>query len=80
MFLEYKIKYMGLFGGDGGGDEEKGGFTDANLLKGDNAKRVVDEEAGVIIYAVADGQGNGHGYGLTAIPIEETDLEIEESG
>jgi hypothetical protein len=69
---------MGLLGG-GGGDEEKGGFSESDLLNGDNAKRVIDEEAGVVIYAVADGQGNGHGYGLTAIPIEETNLEIEQS-
>lgn len=69
---------MGLLGGSGG-DEKKGGFTESDLLKGDNTKRVIDEEAGVVIYAVADGQGNGHGYGLTAIPIEKTDLEIEES-
>lgn len=36
-------------------------------------KRVIDEEAGVVIYAV----DAGNSYAMTADPIEDTNLEIE---
>ena len=58
--------YMGLFGGP----EETGGFSEADALEAEAAKRVIDEEAGVVIYAVSHGQG----YGVTAVPLEDTNL------
>ena len=36
-------------------------------------KRVIDHKAGVIIYAYDNGQSGG----LTAVPISQTDLELE---
>lgn len=37
--------------------------------------RFVDEDAGVVLYAMsASGNFNGRGVGLTSIPLEETDL------
>jgi hypothetical protein len=60
---------MGLIGGNG----KSGGFDEADSLNASEKKRVIDEEAGVVIYAVAP---QGGWYGLTDIPIDETDLEI----
>jgi hypothetical protein len=63
---------MGLLGND----DDTAGFKDADKLGSATKKRVIDEEAGVVIYAVAP---QSDGYGLAAVPIEDTDLEIEES-
>ena len=68
---------MELFGSDDSDDDQstvdRAGFAEAEDIKGGTAKRLVDEEAGVVLYAVAGIDG----YGLTAVPIEDTDLEIE---
>jgi len=61
---------MGLLGGDG----ENAGFDEADKLGAAEKKRVIDEEAGVVIYAVSP---QSSGYGVTAVPIEDTDLETE---
>jgi hypothetical protein len=64
---------MGLFGDDS--SDYGGGFKTAESL-GDNggtAKRVIDEEAGVVLYAVMPSMHDG--YGLAAVPIEDTDLQ-----
>lgn len=70
---------MGLFSQDGDDDEptkkERGGFKDAEYFSGNQfRKRVIDKEAGVVIYGV----GNNSSFGLAALPIEDTDLEIDE--
>ncbi|QGA82756.1 hypothetical protein [Halomicrobium sp. LC1Hm] len=64
---------MGLF--DGEELIERGGFRPRKNLEGGTCKRVIDEEAGVVLYAV---MVNGkEGYGLTAVPIEDTDLTLD---
>jgi len=65
--------FMGLLGGDG----ENAGFEEENKLSSQNVKkRVIDEEAGVVIYAISPPD---EGYGITAVPIEDTDLEVDGS-
>jgi len=64
---------MGLLGSDDSEDPERGGFNPAYKLKGGYARRVIDEEAGVVIWAVKTKEG----YGLTSLPIEQTDLSID---
>lgn len=69
---------MGLFSQDDDDDEpgkkERGGFKEAEQFSGNQFyKRVIDEEAGVVLY----GAGTNNAYGLAALPIEDTDLEIE---
>lgn len=69
---------MGLFDSDESGQdsESTAGFSPADEISGGRGvamKRVVDEEAGVVIYAV----DAGNSYAMTAVPIEDTDLEIE---
>jgi len=56
---------MALFGGD----SDDGTVTKTKLDIGtmQNCTRVVDHEAGVVIYRI--------GNGITAIPIDQTDLE-----
>lgn len=54
-------------------DKERGGFARAEQIN-QSGKRVIDEEAGVVIYASAGGTG---GYAMTALPIEETDLTLD---
>lgn len=60
---------MGLIGG---GSDKSAGFEQGESISGGggNCKRVVDEEAGIVIYAV----DAPNGYGVTAIPKSETDL------
>ena len=43
----------------------------------DDAMRCVDEEAGVVIYAMSLGGSShgGKGVGLTCVPIEQTNLD-----
>jgi hypothetical protein len=69
---------MGLFSkSDEEGDEtDRAGFERGKKISSHVAdtKRVIDEEAGVVLYAVKNLKKGG-GYGLTAIPIDETDLE-----
>ena len=58
------------------GDSPTAGFSPEDKLGGagkGGMKRVIDEEAGVVIYAV----DAGNSYAMTAVPIEDTDLEIE---
>jgi len=56
---------MGLFGSD----SDDGTVTKTKLDTGrmQNCARIVDHEAGVVIYRM--------GNGLTAVPIDETDLD-----
>jgi len=64
---------MGLLGGSG---NPNAGFEQGEKLSGGagaTLKRVVDEEAGVVIYA-AD---TTNGYAMTAVPLDETDLEVD---
>jgi hypothetical protein len=79
---------MGLFGGPdeesdtdatreegvGQGDPVRGGFEPGDALAA-RGKRVVDEEAGVVLYATVTEAG---GYGLAAVPIEDTRLELSD--
>jgi hypothetical protein len=69
---------MSLFSDDDGDEsskQERGGFEDADYFSGNQfRKRVVDKEAGVVLYGV----GNNKSFGLTALPIEDTDLEIDD--
>lgn len=50
------------------GDEIKGGSNVANL------KRAVDEEAGVVIYAIKAGSA----YSISTVPIKDTKLGVDE--
>jgi hypothetical protein len=69
---------MGLLGSD---EDEPGGgltagFDPAESLSGlgkNNMKRVIDEQAGVVIYAIDDKSG----YAMTAVPLEHTWLGAE---
>jgi len=64
---------MGLIGGS---NDSSAGFEHGEKLSGGtgaNLKRVVDDEAGVVIYA-AD---TTSGYTMTAVPLSETDLETD---
>lgn len=68
---------MGLFGSD---DKEsnsrRGGFTDKDFFD-DSVKscsRVIDKEAEVVLY----GTFTGHGFGLAAVPLKDTALELPE--
>ena len=70
---------MGLFDNNDSDDEpdkkDRGGFKEAEYFSGNQfRKRVIDKEAGVVIYGV----GNNKSFGLAALPIEDTDLEIDE--
>lgn len=55
------------------------GFTKATSIGNGKAVRVIDEEAGVVLYGMkvqkGDGTAKGGGYGLTAVPLEDTNLE-----
>lgn len=65
---------MGLFGDD---DSERAGFSNATELKEKGAKRLVDREAGVVLYAMKIQKGDptaSGGFGLAAVPIDDTDL------
>ena len=65
---------MGLLSSDDSDGDTEAGFEHvAELPTYSSAYRVIDEEAGVVIWAVRD---KTSGYGLTALPIEETDLEL----
>lgn len=74
---------MGLFGGNDdetddeeaphrGGFEEKDGFDASESVK--SCARVIDEEAEVVLY----GTFTGHGFGLAAVPLKDTALELPE--
>jgi hypothetical protein len=69
---------MGLF--DSGESEEDNestaGFSTGGELGGfgKNARRVIDREAGVVIYSITYGDERS----ITAVPIGDTDLQIEE--
>ena len=67
---------MGLFDNSDSaqGGERTGGFAPADALGGagkGGMKRVIDEEAGVVIYAI----DAGNSYAMTSVPLEDTDLE-----
>lgn len=59
-------------------EASKGGFKPAEQISGGanigNMKRVVDEEAGVVLYAIKE----RNTYALTAVPIEDTELGLDE--
>lgn len=79
---------MGLFGGGEKREQKRkqkvarAGFEPKELVSDTGAFRVIDEEAGVLLYGVKIEKGDvtakDGGYGLTAIPIDQTDLEVEE--
>lgn len=48
-------------------------FDDSPVPSQNSGARMVDPEAGVVIYALAGKQG----VGLSTIPIEDTDLELD---
>lgn len=73
---------MGLFDTDDGNDDEAdapdadatAGFEPADRITPHppgESRRVVDSEAGVVIYAT----NGANGYGLAAVPLAETDLD-----
>jgi hypothetical protein len=78
---------MGLLSSDDEediGKRERGGFKTADRITTHAAKRVIDEEAGVVIYAVKfnsdmNPAADGGGYGLTAVPIEDTNLTLDDA-
>jgi len=39
-------------------------------------RRTIDREAGVVLYAAYEG---GEGYGLAAVPVKDTDLELDDA-
>jgi hypothetical protein len=55
-------------------DSARGGFKDGEQIL-TTAKRVIDEEAGVVLYGVKSEMA---GYGLAAVPIEDTTLSLDE--
>lgn len=71
---------MGLFGGNDkseknahrGGFEEKDFFDHEDSVK--TCARVIDEEAEVVLY----GAFSGPGFGLAAVPLKDTALELPE--
>ena len=66
---------MGLLTSDEVDDPETAGFNEADgFTNHGSAKRVVDEEAGVVLY----GLNHKGSFSMTAIPIDETDLEIDD--
>jgi len=67
---------MGLLGSDDNddGQTQRGGFETAEELNKGFKRRVIDEEAGVVIWAVRCNDG----YGMTSLPIEQTDLTIDD--
>jgi hypothetical protein len=74
---------MGLLSSDDDDDEagakKRGGFKTDDRITTTPAKRVIDEEAGVVIYAVNFDRypvTEAGGYGLSAVPIEDTDLNL----
>jgi hypothetical protein len=56
---------MGLFGSDS--DDGTATKTKLDIGTMQNCTRVVDHEAGVVIYRI--------GNGMTALPIDQTDLD-----
>ena len=67
---------MGFLSSDEDDDDSAvtAGFDEANQISGSGKhgmKRVVDEEAGVVIYAI-DG---GNTYSIAAVPLSDTDLD-----
>ena len=81
---------MGLFGSDTSEDEseknkQRAGFTPADRISpgaaspfdGRWVKRVIDQEAGVVLYAV---NIDDNSYRLTAVPIADTKLELDNTG
>lgn len=69
---------MGLFNSDESEDDDANtaGFSTEDELGGigRDAKRVIDKEAGVVIYSITYGQNRS----IAAVPIGDTDLEIRE--
>ena len=71
---------MGLFGsGSEYSKSDRGGFKDGTEFYTGTAKRVIDEEAEVVLYAVQVPESEGGGFGLTAVPLKDTALELDES-
>lgn len=71
---------MGLFGGDDKSEKNahRGGFEDKDFFDHSSAKyctRIIDEEAEVVLY----GAFFGTGFGLTAVPLKDTALELPEA-
>jgi len=69
---------MGLFGPDDStkdlSGEKIGMVSSEGTSQPDALRRVVDEDAGVVLYYVLGSKAAG----LTAIPIEQTDLDIDQ--
>lgn len=71
---------MGLFDSDDADDststDATGGFEPADSIlphPPGESKRVIDTEAGVVVYAT----NGSNGYGLAAVPLADTDLQSE---
>lgn len=62
-------------------DGDPVGFVDGTEIEGGTAKRVVDVEAGVVLYAVKiKDRVHGGGYGVAAVPIKDTNLSTTDDG
>jgi len=66
---------MGLFNDEKSAREIRGGFKPAESVHQGTKRRVIDEEAGVVIWVVKYSDG----YGMTSLPIEQTDLTIDDN-
>jgi len=68
---------MGLFGSSDDDDSGRkvAGFEKSEKVNKNKAMRVIDEEAEVVIYAISSTVPEG--YGLTAIPLEDTALTVD---
>lgn len=68
---------MGLFGsGDKESNSHRGGFKAEEVFSHSPGEytRIIDEEAEVVLY----GASVNAGFGLAAVPLEDTALEIHE--
>jgi len=70
---------LGLFGSDSGEKDgentQRGGFTPSSQVNPSrqSVRRIIDEEAEVVIYLVGDSTGTG----LTSVPLKDTELDID---
>lgn len=67
------MRTTGLFGDS---DYSAVGFEDGDQAKSGTTRRVVDEEAGVVLYAWHEPTQAG-GVGLAAVTPDQTDLDPE---
>lgn len=66
---------MGLFGDSDENDEDasyRGGFEEKDVLELSGRERVIDEEAGVVIY----GFKRGTQHTITSVPLKDTMLDL----